>query len=165
MVIMLALIAAGALPTSALDKLHKTCVFLQSTSRPCSSRLWMFFAYIAVLFELSVTHDLHSILSRRWRHPESDRIIELKHTDHDIFHRKTTVAIDGVVHLEHHTDHFKDGGSTDGAPRLCSPKCDCVMDKDNNCVAEGLAKLGLLPRKGSDDESDTVESQERRTDL
>jgi hypothetical protein len=63
MVIMLALIAAGALPTSALDKLHKTCVFLQSKSRPCSSRLWMFFAYIAVLFELSVTHDLHSILS------------------------------------------------------------------------------------------------------
>ena len=81
---------------------------------------------------------------KRWKHSETGRVLELKHDDHHTFHRKTTLSVDGVVHFEHHTDHFKNGDNADSAPRLCTPVCDCVMDKDNNCVADRLEKIGLL---------------------
>ena len=99
--------------------------------------------------------------------------MHLRHDDSETHHRKTTIEVDGrgcvrasiaqfhdlasqtkqtaaCRHFEHHTDHFQDAGEGhDGAPRLCSPVCDCVLDKDSNCVTDSLHKLGLL---GTNDE-------------
>ena len=81
-----------------------------------------------------------------WKHEHSDSIVELSHSDSDTHHRKTTIKINGETHFEHHTDHFEDGTPAhgDAAPRLCSPKCDCVLDANNKCVKDRLEKLGLL---------------------
>eukprot|EP00035_Acanthoeca_spectabilis_P003950 m.97087 g.97087 ORF g.97087 m.97087 type:complete len:133 (+) comp12385_c0_seq1:385-783(+) len=110
---------------------------------------------VANVHPISALEKLH----KTWRHPESGSVIELKHAEHDNFHRKTTLSVDGTVQLEHHTDNFKDDNGIDGAPLLCTPTCDCVMDKDNNCITEGLRKLGVLS-SGPNPESDPP-----RTDL
>ena len=70
----------------------------------------------------------------------------MEHGDSETHHRKTILSVDGQVHFEHHTDHFEGGtgSNIDAAPRLCSPVCDCVLDKDENCVTDRLKKMGLI---------------------
>ena len=56
-------------------------------------------------------------------------------------------------HFEHHTDHFEEErGDLENAPRLCSPVCDCVLDKNNNCVTDRLHQMGLLARQEEKEE-------------
>lgn len=103
----------------------------------------------------------HPTLTRRhtgspsWKHDHGDSVIHLEHADSETHHRKTVLSVDGQVHFEHHTDHFEGGvgSNVDAAPRLCSPVCDCVLDKDNNCVTDRLKKLGLLNKEEADEES------------
>jgi len=108
--------------------------------------------WIAVLMALISAANSLDKLSKAWRHEHDDSVIHLEHADSDTHHRKTTLSVDGKVHFEHHTDHFKSetGAHPDGAPRLCSPKCDCVLDKDNNCVTDRLKKLGLVGTEPSE---------------
>lgn len=95
----------------------------------------------------SASLDCFALVERiSWKHDHSDDIVALEHGDSKSHHRKTTIKINGKTHFEHHTDHFKDGAPAhgDSAPRLCSPKCDCVLDANNKCVSDRLQKLGHL---------------------
>eukprot|EP00039_Didymoeca_costata_P007932 m.105486 g.105486 ORF g.105486 m.105486 type:complete len:122 (+) comp13878_c0_seq3:185-550(+) len=89
-------------------------------------------------------------LSKSWKHEHDDSIIHLEHTDSDTHHRKTSISVDGKVHFEHHTDEFQhESPNADSAPRLCSPVCDCVLDKNNNCVTDRLKKLGIIGKEAN----------------
>eukprot|EP00040_Diaphanoeca_grandis_P043855 m.10505 g.10505 ORF g.10505 m.10505 type:complete len:126 (-) comp8348_c0_seq1:84-461(-) len=106
------------------------------------------FSIFIVVLSLGTVCNALDKLTKTWKHGHGDSIIQLKHEDHTDFHRKTTLSVDGKVHFEHHTDHFEDGNvDADSAPRLCTPVCDCVMDKDNTCITDRLKKIGLLDQE------------------
>ena len=82
--------------------------------------------------------------SWKHEHEHGESIVKLEHIESETHHMATVISVDGKVVFQHHTDHFNGEGEPhpDEAPTLCSPVCDCVVHKNNDCIIESLRKLG-----------------------